>query len=92
MSKFELSKDQFGEVEACDSCGCQVPTTRASIIEVPEPRFRLLCEFCYTTMAGSYTQYPARDQGQFLREEIWKAAAAVANYIRFGSQREEATA
>lgn len=85
--EFKLHTEQ-GEVQPCDSCNFPVPTAEfdwpVGLQYTPTTPKRLLCEFCCTTMASRYTEYPARDEHQALRQEIWKAAAAVYNMQKFG--------
>lgn len=89
--KYEIHKGKFGDIEACDSCGCEVPTSVFPNYGPPfdeEKQDRLLCEFCASTLTGNYTKYSATDEFSALRTEIWKSAAAVANYIKFGGEKE----
>ena len=71
--KYELKRDEEGEVEPCDCCDCQVPTyafekpphflseagrkRTVSDKPLPEDCFRY-CEVCSSTMISSIHKYP----------------------------------
>lgn len=79
--------NEEGDVEGCDSCGSDVETVEVDTIRYahpapPERGTRLLCRFCYETLAGSYTEHPGPDTWSSLRAEIWKASACVYNMLR----------
>jgi hypothetical protein len=76
-----------GETVPCDCCGFPAPV--AEFNNSP-PTPRLLCEFCANSMAGAHTRdtYRRIDDTTRLTIEIWKAAGAVANYLKFGVPKE----
>jgi len=73
-----------GEAVECDSCNFQAPL--AEFLGGPGMPARLLCEFCSTTLASRYTEYPSADLFLQLRAETWRAAACVFNAAKFGLQ------
>jgi hypothetical protein len=80
--EYEL-REEDGEVVKCDSCDFHAPTSgfnwAPGVKPKPEQPKRMLCEFCSTTMASRYTEYPADDLFGALRAEVWRAAACVFN-------------
>lgn len=87
--EYKLQKNEYGDPIGCDRCGCEVPTANYDwgppFNEKHESEKRPLCEFCAGTLAGNHTRYSSNDQFSMLRQEIWKAAAAVANYLKHGA-------
>jgi len=71
---------------ACDSCGCEVPTSSFGAGHSPtgeKKKEQELCRFCAETLGGTYTQYDHHgDMFAALRQEIWKAAACVVNHLK----------
>lgn len=82
-----------GDIVPCDSCGCEVPTQDFEwgppYNQTHTRENRALCEFCATTMAGNYTRFIGKSDTTYLRNEIWIAAAAVANFLQFTAKRQE---
>ncbi len=83
--EYLIRTDKYGDVVPCDCCGCEVATGLFDwgppYGERHDDSQRALCDFCSGSMAGNHTRYPLRDEFSSLRAEIWKAAAAVANYL-----------
>ena len=77
-----------GELDCCDSCDSAAPTAEFDwgppYTAKHDKPHRLLCEFCSTTMASRYTEYPTYDEQGWLRAEIWRAAASVFNKLKHG--------
>lgn len=91
MAKMEDSeykiRDNGGETAPCDSCNFSAPTAEfrwAPGTPKHERPYRLLCQFCATTMAGRYTEYPQTQINDQMRAETWRAAACVFNALKFG--------
>lgn len=84
--KYEL-RYEGGDVVTCDSCDCEAPTYhfnwQTRVKHEPKDPYRMLCEFCSTTMASRITEYqPPTDDFDALRREVWKAAASVYNMLQ----------
>jgi predicted RNA-binding Zn-ribbon protein involved in translation (DUF1610 family) len=81
-------RDNGGEPATCDCCGFPAPTAQFDwgppATAKHDRTCRLLCEFCSTTMASRYNEYPQGDEFGLLRGEMWRAAACVFNAMRFG--------
>jgi len=80
-------KHEDGEPVPCDSCNSRVPTSEFTwgppFNQDHERPYRALCEFCSSTMASRHTEYQADTEFSALRAEIWKAAAASHNLLKF---------
>ncbi len=81
--EYKLRTTGDGDVICCESCGCEVATSEfgKSSISLRDQK-QYLCEFCATTMAGTYVEYSSRDEFTAIRSEIWKAAACVFNMLK----------
>jgi hypothetical protein len=81
-------RDSDGETESCDSCGFRAPTAEfdwGPVFPAKHAKpFRLLCEYCSTTMASRYTEYPQTDEYGLFRAETWRASACLFNALKFG--------
>lgn len=77
-------RDNGGEAACCDSC--DFPAPLAEFRGDPGRPSRMLCEFCSTTLASRYTEYPSADLFVQLRAETWRVAACVFNATKFGLQ------
>lgn len=81
-------RDNGGEVADCDCCNFPAPTAEFEFgppfTAKHDKPYLLLCEFCSTTMASRYNEYPQADLYGQLRGETWRAAACVFNALKFG--------
>lgn len=79
---------EHGEPLRCDSCESTAPLSGFNwppgVTPKPEQPQRLLCQFCSSTMASRYTEYPCTDTQGYLRAEVWRAAGAVFNALKHG--------
>jgi hypothetical protein len=86
--EYIIQTNEDDELIACDSCGCEVPTAYYDwgppFDQKHETDKRPLCDFCASSMAANYTRHRMESEFRMLRAEIWMAAAAVANYLKYG--------
>lgn len=78
LKTHELMYDEKNDLIPCSCCGCEVPVADYSNVGSGH-----LCDFCASTLAGNHVRYAGVSDFTALRAEIWKAAAAVANYLKF---------
>jgi hypothetical protein len=65
VSKFSLHHNQYGDIDGCTLCGCEVPTIKTdhpNIIQHRGEQSRL-CEICYTTQIGNVLAWPDNHRG-----------------------------
>ncbi len=79
MKTYERKFTEDGDPVECESCGLPAPVADYSSVSAGS-----LCEFCASTLASRHIRHARGDQFTALRAEIWKAAAAVANYLKHG--------
>ncbi len=79
---YAIHRDKYNDILPCDSCGMAVPTAEFHYNAKADRQF-LYCRFCVITGTDVLTEQPSPNATEQLTIEMWRAKAAIHNYLTF---------